>query len=138
MSKTKKILGSSGKQQKGIIGPQNNNCQLQTKSLFWYLTVFANPGTTTAIYPRIYLQKNFYLLPKSLQERILKHEAVHLKQQEQTGIFKFLFLYIFILPIFYNPWRYKWEYEAYKSTGHNPSWIKQMLGGWHYGWLLNK
>ncbi|MBI5871675.1 hypothetical protein HZB88_01165 [archaeon] len=107
------------------------------KSRVWHLTIFANPNCTTAIYPHIYLQKNFYELPASLQNRILKHEAVHLSQQKKTGTLKFLFLYIFILPFFYNPYRYKWEYEAYSSTGHKPDYIKKILSSWHYGWLLN-
>ena len=107
---------------------------LKQKSWLWNLTIFANTNTTTTIYPNIFLSKNFYQLSKKQQNTILKHEKIHLNQQKQ-GRLKFLFLYIFCLPFFYNPWRYKWEYEAYTKSGTSKKRTKQLLSSWHYGWL---
>ena len=56
---------------------------------------------------------------------ILKHEDIHLAQQRRwaiyglgIGLIVWFFLYELCLPIWYNPWRRKWETEAY-SKGNN-------------------
>ena len=107
---------------------------IKQKSWLWNLTIFANTKTTTTFFPNIYLSKNFYSLPKSHQSKLLNHEKIHLKQQK-NGLLKFLFLYLFCLPFFYNPWRYNWEYEAYTKSGTSKKRTKQLLSSWHYGWL---
>lgn len=108
---------------------------LKQKSFIWYLTIFANPNVTTTIYPNIYLSKNFYNLSKLSQTKIIKHENIHLKQQK-NHLLKYLFLYIFVFPLFYNPWRYKWEYEAYTKSGTSIEQTKKYLSSWHYGFTF--
>ncbi|MDP3728375.1 MAG: hypothetical protein Q8R18_02870 [bacterium] len=110
---------------------------IKKKSWLWWFTIFANSNVTTTISPHIYVCKNFSTLPKSIQERIIKHEKIHLQQQKEQGLVKFLFLYIFALPLFYNPRRYKWEYEAYTKSGTSEKQAKEYLSSWHYGFLLN-
>lgn len=70
-----------------------------------------------------------------MQKRIIRHERIHLQQQKEQGSIKFLFLYIFALPLFYNPWRYKWEWEAYTKSGTSKEKAKEYLQSWHYGFL---
>ena len=108
---------------------------IKQKSWLWCLTIFAHPKTTTTIYPNIYISKNFYRLPKVSQQRILIHENIHL-QQQKNQLLKYLFLYIFIFPLFYNPWRYKWEYEAYTKSGTSVKQTKKYLSSWQYGFLF--
>ena len=110
---------------------------LKEKKWYWWLTIFANPNVTTTIAPHMYLSKGFKNLSSKGQAQILKHERIHLKQQEETGIIKYLFLYTFCFLVFYNPWRYKWEYEAYTKSGTSKKQTKKYLKSWHYGWLQN-
>lgn len=105
------------------------------KSWIWWLTVFANPNTTSTIYPNIYLSKNFYNFSKETQNRIIKHEQIHLEQQK-NNLIKYLFLYIFTFPLFYNPWRYNWEYEAYTKSGTSIKKTKEYLSSWNYGFIF--
>jgi hypothetical protein len=107
---------------------------IKQKSWLWNLTIFANTKTTTTLYPNIYVSKNFNKYSKTIQNKIIKHEEVHLGQQKQ-GRLKFYFLYIFCLPFFYNPWRYNWEYESYTKSGTSKTKTKELLSSWHYGWL---
>ena len=65
---------------------------------------------------------------------LVKHEKTHLEQQRQwavyglgVGLLVWFFLYLFCLPIWYNPWRRKWETEAYKATGYSTDTIKCIL-----------
>ncbi len=109
--------------------------EIKQKSWLWWATIFANPNSTTTIYPNIYVSKNFYNFSKKYQDSTIKHEKVHLKQQ-QKGLLKFLFLYCLCFPIIYNPWRYNWEYEAYKSEGYSDKRINEILKKWSYGWLI--
>jgi hypothetical protein len=108
---------------------------IKQKSWLWWLTIFANPNVSTGLYPHIYVSKNFYNLSKSSQDRVIKHEEIHLKQQQEYGLCKFLFFYIFCFPFFSNPWRYDWEYEAYTKSGTSVTKTKEYLSSWVYGWL---
>ncbi len=110
--------------------------KIKQKSWLWWLTFFANPNMTTTINPYIFVSKNFYNHSKIYQDSTIKHEMVHIKQQQENGLLKFLFLYCFCLLILWNPWRYKWEYEAYKKEGYSDKRIKDVLGKWCYGWLI--
>ena len=102
---------------------------LKKKSWIWYFTYpFAHNNTTT-IGDTVY----YVVLPNVT---VLKHEEIHMRQQKEVGLIKYLFLYLFCLPLFYNPWRYKWEREAYKKgTGFDDAAIKKILGSSEYGWL---
>jgi hypothetical protein len=111
---------------------------IKEKSFWWWFTLFANPNVTTTISPHIYVSTQFKDLSKSNQNLVIKHEEIHLKQQEEKGIFCYLFLYIFCLPLFWNPWRYKWEMEAYTKSGTSKKQAKEYLSSSVYGWLLNK
>ena len=105
--------------------------------MLWWLTIFANPNMITTISPNIYVSKNFHYLSKKSQEHIIEHEMIHLQQQKDVGILKFLFLYIFCLPFFFNKWRWEWEYEAYTKSGTSEAYTKHVLQSWKYGWLRN-
>lgn len=108
---------------------------IKVKSWIWWLTIFANPYVTTTIAQDIYVRKDFFSFSKATQEKILKHEQYHIKQQEQYGVIVFLFLYILVFPFFYNQWRYRWEYEAYTKSGTSVQKTKEYISSWHYGWL---
>ena len=111
---------------------------IKRKSWLWWFTLFANPNTTTTVYPNIYTHKDFDTFSKELQKRIIKHETIHLKQQKETGLLKYLFFYVFAFPLFYNPWRYNWEYEAYTKSGTSEKQAKEYLSSWNYGCLVAK
>ncbi len=111
---------------------------IKEKSWIWWLTIFANPQVHTTIYPHIYVVKGFDAWPEELKKRIIVHEKVHLRQQFEVGIVKYLFLYLFVLPLFWNPWRYDWEFEAYTSSGHSENKAREYLTRWNYGWLFKK
>ena len=109
---------------------------IKEKKWYWLLTIFAGPKVHTTIYPHIYVAKGFNNWPEKLKKRIILHEKIHLKQQKEIGLFKYLFLYIFVLPLFWNPWRYQWEMEAYTKSGHSDKKAKEFLSMWNYGWLI--
>jgi hypothetical protein len=73
-----------------------------------------------------------------VKKRILKHEEIHLVQQKKTGKWKYLLLYLFVLPLFWNKYRLEWEYEAYIKSGTSEEETKKYLKKWNYGWLMNK
>lgn len=57
-----------------------------------------------------------------LLEVTLRHEGVHLRQQRRwfvyglgVGLLAWHFLYLFCLPFGVNPWRRKWETEAFRE-----------------------
>jgi hypothetical protein len=111
---------------------------IKEKSWIWWLTIFASPKVHTTIYPNIYVAKRFNSWPKKLRERIIRHEKVHLRQQQEIGLLKYLFLYIFVLPVLWNPWRYQWEMEAYMNgSGYSIEKAKEYCKGWNYGFLIN-
>jgi predicted small integral membrane protein len=54
---------------------------------------------------------------------ILIHEQIHYNQQKNwaiyglgVGLLLWYFLYLFCLPVWYNPFRRKWETEAYRKA----------------------
>ena len=44
---------------------------------------------------------------------VLAHETIHVLQFKREGLFGYLILYLFCLPFLWNPWRARWEAEAY-------------------------
>ncbi len=108
---------------------------LKEKKWYWWLTIFASPKVTTTLSPHIYVSQGYKGLSKKAQQRILKHEKVHLQQQEEVGLIKYIFLYSFCLPILWNPWRYKWEMEAYTKSGTSKQQTEKYLSSFYYGWL---
>ena len=111
---------------------------IKQKSHWWWFTLFAHPYTSTTIYPHIYLTRDYHLKEKKVQVFLIKHENVHLEQQKENGLIKFLFLYIFAFPILWNPYRYKWELEAYQKAGMGKENAKKHIKTWNYGFLLHK
>jgi hypothetical protein len=72
----------------------------------------------------------------------LKHEDVHYKQQQRwaiyglgIGLLVWFLLYELCLPFYWNPWRRRWETEAYsKGNGFDQDTIDIILCGPPY-WL---
>ena len=103
---------------------------LKEKSWFWYLTFpFAHANFTT-------LGDTLYC-PKGRQpsDSVIKHNEVHSRQQKETGLVKFLLLYIFVLPFVYNPFRFKWELEAMLAGGRSREESIKILRSYKYGFL---
>lgn len=105
--------------------------KFKVKSWIWKLTFpFAHNNFTvlgkTIFYPKGYFPTN----------HVVEHEFIHMEQRRYVGNFWFYFAYLFALPILYNPWRYKWEYEAYKHGGLSDEQIHRILRSYKYGWLI--
>jgi hypothetical protein len=101
---------------------------MKTKVKKWYWLGFNK--TYTAIGNTIYCPPGC-----EPSQEIIKHEMVHMNQQKRVGLFLFIFLYLFCLPVLWNPWRKKWETEAYKANGLGPRDIKNKLKTSTYGWI---
>jgi hypothetical protein len=65
---------------------------------------------------KVFLPSDWDKHPQSLKKILLAHEAVHVKQQEKIPNLLYLFLYFFFLPVFWNPFRLRWEKEAFEKT----------------------
>ena len=109
--------------------------------LWWFAFPFAHPtsGVFTTVWDTIYMPKGFNEPPDS----IAKHEKVHIGQQQSWTKFGFLFwlfLYGLALPLFFNPFRYRWEYEAYREGSgfgheHTISVLRSATYGFLPAWL---
>lgn len=104
---------------------------LKSKNIFWKLTFpFAHNNYTT-IGETLFYPKGYPPI-----RSIILHEEVHAKQQKEVGIVKFIFLYLFAFPFLWNPWSFKWEYEAYrKGSKYDKHITLLMLKCYKYGWL---
>ena len=104
------------------------------KAWYWKLTgPFASDNYTT-IGNTLYYPKDSPPTPE-----IVAHEEIHVKQQEAEGVLKFMALYLLALPLFYNPWRFKWEYEAYtQGSKWSDTQTRAELKTAAYGWLRNR
>lgn len=72
--------------------------------------------------------------PGKIPVAILTHEGVHAKQQRRwfvwglgVGLLVWHLLYLLALPVGWNPWRAKWEREAYRANGFSDETISRML-----------
>lgn len=65
---------------------------------------------------KIYLPAEWENWPESRRQITLAHEEAHAKQQEKITSFLYLLLYYLCLPIFWNPFRRRWEREAFEKT----------------------
>ena len=68
------------------------------------------------------------------RQTIEKHEAVHYAQQRRwalwgvgVGLLVWFALYLLALPVGWNPWRYRWEREAYRANGFTDEEIAAMM-----------
>jgi hypothetical protein len=106
--------------------------RIENKSRLWILTWPFAHNNVTAWDGVIYKPKG-----AELSFRTIEHEKIHLRQQEMVGKWKFLLLYLFALPFIWNPWRKKWESEAYEyGSGLSKDQTKAILKSYKYGWLL--
>lgn len=105
--------------------------ELKEKNWLWKLTLFAANNYTT-IGNIIYHPKN-----KKPSRSVIDHELIHMRQQNQVGLVRFILLYLFCCPFLYNPFRWKWEYEAYtKGSRITDSQTIKKLRSKEYGWLF--
>lgn len=110
----------------------------QEKSWVWYLTFpFAHNNYTT-IWDTLYYPPGQF--PGG---SIFAHEEIHSAQQKSWGIFVPVWFYLYLiafplgLPILWNPWRKKWEKEAYVfGSGYPEEEAEAILRTYRYGWLL--
>jgi hypothetical protein len=68
---------------------------------------------------------------------LLAHETIHTLQYRREGLLKFLFLYVLVLPFGWNPWRARWEAEAYAvnvRAGRSVSSCAKTISGAGYLW----
>ena len=117
------------------------------KSWWWKLTgPFAGSNYTT-IWDTIYCPEIDWA-----PSYIVDHEQYHMYQQmdfakkfkwlgekwsKRVGLSVWIFCYLFLLPIWFNPLRKKSEIEAYTmGSGYTEEYAKRILRGTAYGWLL--
>jgi hypothetical protein len=67
-------------------------------------------------------------------DSVLEHEKVHLAQQRRwfiyglgVGLLVWAALYWLALPVWWNPWRRRWETEAFRKQGLTDSRIREIL-----------
>jgi len=97
---------------------------IKTRIVRWFL------ASVITLWPFILIDPNC-----ANNQTILAHERVHLAQQKRwaiyglgVGLLVWYFLYLFCLPAWYNPWRRRWESEAYtKAQGYNDEMIAAIL-----------
>lgn len=98
-------------------------------------TVRLWPMAAITIYPFIFIDPK----ARKPREQILAHEKIHHRQQDKfwtwggiIGLFYWYFLYLLVLPIGWNPFRWKWEYEAFKEgSGYDHEYIVKYLRGFY-------
>jgi hypothetical protein len=108
--------------------------KMKEKSWIWYFAwPFAHANYTT-VWNTVYFPKG-----RPPDGQVLAHEQIHSNQQHKWGWFflpVWIFCYLFILPILWNPFRKKWETEAYvRGSGLSEDTTKRILGTVSYGWL---
>lgn len=73
----------------------------------------------------------------------LAHELVHVRQQSEVG-WKWWVAYLLLLPVGWNPWRTRWEAEAYAVQARagcpvdGDNGLAQLLAGVSYGWCCRR
>jgi hypothetical protein len=109
--------------------------KIVTKKWYWKLGFFLNTHRTYTSF-RPYL---FIPFPHQVPSDVIEHERIHFEQQRIVGRWLFSFLYLFAFPFLWNPWRFRWELEAYeKGSGKSRKDAIKLLRSKTYGWLLNK
>lgn len=92
------------------------------------LVRYFSAGAIT-VYPFIFIDPTL-----SEDVPILKHENVHIEQQKRwaiyglgVGLLAWFFCYELILPVGWNPFRRKWETEAYAAEGYTLDQINEWM-----------
>lgn len=109
---------------------EGNEIYMREKGWPWKLTWRFASNNYTTIGKTIWYPKGY---PPTAS--VVIHERVHIRQQAEVGVIKFILLYLFCFPFGWNPWRWKWEFEAYRAEGKRPEEIEKILGSSMYGWL---
>jgi len=125
--------------------------RVKVKNWWWNFTIFMNCRISNAIWPFGIFLARAYKRVEDLERdprtrKTILHEEYHLEQQFKWyirghvfGLFAWYFCYVFILPFFFNPFRWRWEAEAYmKAQNYNAKEIEGILSGWTYGKLVPK
>jgi hypothetical protein len=71
---------------------------------------------------------------------LLAHELVHVRQQVERPIW-FWVSYLLLLPLGWNPWRMRWEAEAYAvqvRAGWSIESAARAIAGPLYGWCCRR
>lgn len=71
---------------------------------------------------------------------VIHHEAIHARQQHEHPLW-FWLSYLFLLPVLWNPYRARWEAEAYAvqaKAGVPVESLAAYLAGPSYGWCCRK
>jgi len=83
------------------------------------------------VFPFIFVQEE---VGGSVLKNVLLHERVHLAQQRRwlvwgcgAGLIAWWLLYLVALPVWKNPWRQRWETEAYAAQGISHDYIITFL-----------
>lgn len=72
---------------------------------------------------------------------VLAHEAIHVLQYKREGLARFLFLYVLALPVLWNPWRARWEAEAFAVNVRRGASLEdcaKQISGYPYLWPCRK
>ena len=95
-----------------------------------YVSVPSNPlfKNGMSVYPFIFLTPTARPVTEI-------HERVHHRQQDAWwkwggpfGLLAWYFLYLLVLPVGWNPWRYKWEAEAFwEAQGYRRGHILDLM-----------
>lgn len=95
-------------------------------------------ASAITVWPFVFLSPE---VPTLARSTVLAHEQVHLEQQRRwavyglgVGLLLWYPLYLFVLPIGWNPFRARWEREAMAATGMGSELIRRVLRGPPY-WL---
>lgn len=115
------------------------------KSKWWDWTIFMPRTISNGIWPfGIFLAEDAEKWSKRTKWRVLRHEETHLMQQYQWystawvfGLLAWYVCYVFLLPFWFNPFRWKWEMEAYMRGQEYGKVIisRHYLSEKTYGWL---
>jgi hypothetical protein len=92
------------------------------------------PGAVAfTAYPFIFIKKRFKG-NKNILNDLLPHEMVHYERQKKwfiyglgIGLILWFILYLFVLPFYWNPFRRKWETEAFMADGYTLEKIDEIL-----------
>lgn len=105
---------------------------VETSVVFYLLS----GGGAITIFPFV------FVYPAS-RERALPHETAHWRQQRRWGIYgsgigllAWFLAYVLLFPAVWNPFRRRWETEAFRVDGKTDDEIDAILRGWPYLLLL--
>jgi hypothetical protein len=92
------------------------------------LVRYLNASAIT-IWPIIFAEPDYEMYPG-----IIQHETVHYYQGRRwaiyglgVGLLVWWFLYMLVLPVGWNPFRKKWEKEAYRAEGFSDEQIDEFM-----------